>query len=177
LGDVISQDQIAGTEVEVGSSVAVLVSLGTNIVTVPSVIGMTEVEATSALGAVFLVVGDVTSDYSITIPAGKIMTQDPVADTEVVRESAVDIVISLGLPILAVPNLTGMTLVEADVALAEVGLLRGKTTGVFLGPELPAPIVKSQYPAALTEVVWGTIVDTHLNLGTRTGIQYAFEIY
>lgn len=43
-----------------------------------------------------LIVGNVTEENSETVPAGKIISSDPVADTEVGIGSAVDIVVSLG---------------------------------------------------------------------------------
>jgi len=69
---------------------------GTAKVKVPDVVGKTKDEATNAITSAGLVVGKVTENYSDTVPAGKVISQLPSAGTEVVKGSAVDLVISKG---------------------------------------------------------------------------------
>ena len=63
---------------------------------VPDVVGMTEEDAETAIVDEELEVGDVSTSYSDTVPAGSVISQDPVWGTEVALGSAVDLVVSLG---------------------------------------------------------------------------------
>jgi hypothetical protein len=65
-------------------------------VTVPDVVGMAQASAEAAITAAILTVGNVTTDYSATVPAGDVISQSPTAGASVVHDSAVDIVVSLG---------------------------------------------------------------------------------
>jgi len=63
---------------------------------VPDVTGLTTAAAEAALVEVGLVLGEVTEAYSATVAAGLVLSQEPVADTEVDEGSAVDVVVSKG---------------------------------------------------------------------------------
>ena len=95
-GDVISQDPVAGTCVDPGTAVDLVVSLGP--LEVPDVVGMSQADAEAAIIAAGLTVGNVTEEYSCTVPAGDVISQDPVAGTCVDPNSPVNIVVSLGPP-------------------------------------------------------------------------------
>ncbi len=64
--------------------------------TVPNVAGMTESAATAAVAAAKLVIGEVTSAYSTTVPLGCIISQDPAAGARVATGGTVNVVISIG---------------------------------------------------------------------------------
>jgi len=87
-----------------------VVSLGQAVV-VPDVVGMTEVDAKSATTAVGLVVANVTYEYSDTVAAGVVISQNPTGGTTVPIGSSVDLVVSLGQPLAALV-LGGNRLVE-----------------------------------------------------------------
>ncbi|MGC9054586.1 MAG: PASTA domain-containing protein, partial [Candidatus Hydrogenedens sp.] len=65
-------------------------------VTVPDVVGKTEAEARSLITSAGLVVGSITREYSDTVPAGKVISQNPPAQTQVNSGSAVNLVVSKG---------------------------------------------------------------------------------
>jgi hypothetical protein len=65
-------------------------------VPVPDVVGMTQAAATTAIVAAQLVLGEVTSAPSATVPAGTVISQNPVSGTKVAKGVAVDLVISTG---------------------------------------------------------------------------------
>jgi beta-lactam-binding protein with PASTA domain len=125
-GLVISQNPIGGTIVSVGSSVDLVVSLGPQ-TTVPNVVGMTEADANSAISDANLVVGTITYEYSDTIAAGNVISQDPVGGTIVPMGTAVDIVVSLGEAVV-VPNVVNMTEAEANSAITDANLIVGTVT-------------------------------------------------
>ena len=65
-------------------------------VTVPDVVGMTETGAAWVLGGAGLTLGNVTEEYSPTVPEGEVISQNPRAGLEVNAGAEVDLVISLG---------------------------------------------------------------------------------
>ena len=82
-GSVISQDPAGGNSVDEGSSVNLVVSLGSAPVTVPDVVDQNQVTAEADIVSAGLIVGTVTSENSDTVPAGSVISQDPVADISV----------------------------------------------------------------------------------------------
>jgi serine/threonine-protein kinase len=94
-GNVISTDPGAGSEVEEGSTVRVVVSDGPAEVEVPRIIGQTRDEARATLERVGLNLGNVTEE-SGGAAAGTVIRTDPTAGTAVEEGDFVDIVLSLG---------------------------------------------------------------------------------
>ncbi|HEG42640.1 MAG TPA: PASTA domain-containing protein, partial [Phycisphaerales bacterium] len=97
LNDVISQNLTAGTSVPAGTSVNLVISLGVQMVTVPDVVGLTQVVAGTTLTAAQLSTGTVTTAYSDTVATGLVISQSPIATTSVVHDTTVDIEVSLGV--------------------------------------------------------------------------------
>lgn len=95
-GYVISQSPPAGTEAEEGSVVAVVVSKGKQTLTLPSVIGQSESDATAQLDRLGLKV-QTDREYSNTVPAGQIIRQSPDSNSEVMPGSTVRLSVSLGV--------------------------------------------------------------------------------
>ncbi|MGI6460283.1 MAG: PASTA domain-containing protein [Candidatus Hydrogenedentales bacterium] len=95
-GQVIGQSPAAGAQVAPGSAVNLVISKGVQPVSVPSVVGKTETEAISALVAAGLTVGNITQQYSNTVPAGMVIAQDPAPSETVVPGSPIHLSISLG---------------------------------------------------------------------------------
>lgn len=65
-------------------------------VNVPDVVGLTQAAAESAVTGVGLTVGTVTEQYSDTVPAGQVISQNPASGTRVAPGTAVGLVVSLG---------------------------------------------------------------------------------
>lgn len=95
-GHVVTQDPAAGTEVDEGAAVDLVVSTG--LVVVPDVTARSPEDAEAALGEAGLVLGDVTEEPSAEQPAGEVVSQDPVSGTEVEPGAAVALVVSSGPP-------------------------------------------------------------------------------
>ncbi|MCS7308687.1 MAG: protein kinase [Armatimonadetes bacterium] len=94
----------AGTQVKAGSAVQVWVSKGSRMVEVPDVQGLSEVEARRRLVEAGLQVGKVEEKPHLTVPAGTVLSQSPPPKRRVNREAPVDLVISSGTPLPAVPE-------------------------------------------------------------------------
>ncbi len=95
---VIRQDPEADTMVEPNTVVTVYVSQGQKLLTVlvPDVKGATEAEAITVLQEKGLVVASKSSDYSDTVPEGKVIRQSIEAYKEVAKGSTISFVISQG---------------------------------------------------------------------------------
>lgn len=128
VGAVIRTDPAAGETIEAGGTVYLYVSR-TQVATtakVPSVVGLTQEDAAKMLSSRKLVLGAVTEAYSDSIPAGVVMSQTVSEGTELKINGRVGITVSIGPEppkTVAVPELLGMTMEEANNALAELGLV------------------------------------------------------
>ncbi len=95
-GHVITQNPIAATSVVYGSVVSIVVSYGPCIAPVPNLIGLPQSEAEAALAAANLTLGTITQENSDTVPAGHVISQDPVFGLSVACDTPAAVVISLG---------------------------------------------------------------------------------
>jgi eukaryotic-like serine/threonine-protein kinase len=89
----------------------------------PNVTGKSENQARSLIGDAGLAVGNIDRENSDTVPAGKVISQDPDADEYVDPDTAVDLVVSLGKPEVQVPFVVDMTKEEAKAHLEQAGLV------------------------------------------------------
>ena len=96
-GIVISQDPSAGMSVIAGSAINLLVSTGPPPVSVPSIVGLAQAAASSAITNAGLVVGTITQQSSSTVAAGNVISQSPSAGTSVGAKSSVNLVVSTGV--------------------------------------------------------------------------------
>lgn len=115
---VIRTQPPAGSEVEQGATVRVVVSSGAAPVTVPDVAGADQVTATQTLADAGLRVTK-TTRASDTMPAGNVITTDPAPGTPVRPGDTVTIVVSTGPGMARVPNVIGQT--EADARATVTG--------------------------------------------------------
>lgn len=123
-GKVISTDPGAGVELEEGRTVKMYVSMGREKVDVPSISGMTVDEASTALSAVGLSLGNSSEEYSDEYEAGVIISQKKDAGSKVDKGTAVDYIISKGAEkkMIDVPMLVGKREDMAQKALVDAGL-------------------------------------------------------
>ncbi|MCX7832541.1 MAG: PASTA domain-containing protein [Actinobacteria bacterium] len=119
---IISQDPPPGTRIEKGKVVKVVVSLGERPVKVPNLFGKSVLEAGQILGELGLRIGEVTYEYSDNIPEDMIMKQSPSPNSEVSKGTAVDIVISKGVEVVIIPDVTGLSLDKAKEMIKKAGL-------------------------------------------------------
>lgn len=97
-GTVISEIPSAGTIVARKSSVSLVVSSGPPTVAVPFINNVPQAQASSSIIAAGLVVGSVTTQSSLSIANGYVISSSPSENTVVPIGSAVDLVVSSGLP-------------------------------------------------------------------------------
>ena len=169
-GNVISQDPLAGINVALGSPVSFVVSSGaappTNVL-VPNVVGSTQAAAIAAIQAVGLTVGIVTQASSATVPAGNVISQNPLAGINVALGSPVSFVVSSGAAPptnVLVPNVVGQTQAAAIAAIQAVGLTVTVTTQASF--TVPAGTVISQNPVGGVSVAIGSPVTIVVSSGS-----------
>jgi len=166
-GYVISQNPASGTTVDEGTAVDLVISKGPAPIYVPNVVGMTQAAAEAAIIADGLAVGDVTQSESLTVPAGNVISQDPVAGTEASAGDPVDIEVSTGPPTVTVPDVLRHTEARAQDDLTYAGLTTGAITRVC-SDVIAAGYVISQNPAADEEAPAGSGVDLTMSNGLCT---------
>jgi serine/threonine-protein kinase len=122
-GQVIAASHADGSPIAVGDtlysgdSVLLTESAGK----VPSVRGLTVEEATTALEAVDLTVsGRTTTEFSSTIPAGKVISVSAAGGT-IHPGGSVSLVVSKGPELVAIPGVSGMTIAAAKLMLENLG--------------------------------------------------------
>jgi beta-lactam-binding protein with PASTA domain len=133
-GSVLKQVPHAGTKVNKGESVSLLVAVGTKTVSVPNIVGLTASEAEKALRAKDLALGQATPQP--IDPAGKISSQIPAANQVVKQGTPVMIFYRVSRPrptatntvnptpqAIAVPALGETTVAALAHRLAPAGVL------------------------------------------------------
>ncbi len=120
-GLVAGTDPAAGTKVDPGSTVTILVSGGPANVEVPRLIGHTRADAEVLLADVGLVPGVITFEQSPVVPEGEVMAQDPDPGVLVSEGAEVDMVISAGVDALVVPDVVGKSEADARFQLENAG--------------------------------------------------------
>ncbi len=166
-GNVISQNPAAGVLAPVGSPVNLTVSSGPCSLRVPNVVGMSESQAGSTLTSAGLTVGTKSYVESDTVPAGSVISQNPVAGRQVPSGSAVGLTISTGpatSPKVTVPNVVGMAQAAAQSTITSAGLVVGMVSQAS-SSTVPEGSVISQAPPAGTSLAKGSGVDLVVSSG------------
>ncbi|MCX5769695.1 MAG: PASTA domain-containing protein, partial [Candidatus Hydrogenedentes bacterium] len=105
-------------------------------------------------------------EYSESLPAGHVVSQNPVPGTVLHHGDAVAFVISRGTQFRSVPDLAGMTQADVESALASAELTTGTVTMEY-NRTVTAGCVIEQDPAAGTRVVVGSHVAMKVSLGPK----------
>jgi serine/threonine-protein kinase len=120
-GLIISQSPEPGVDVELGSSVKIVISAGRELFEVPDVVGLTESEAIEALRAAGFQVGSIDRQYNSEVDADSVISQDPVAGQMVPTATAITLVVSRGTELREVPDVVGDSKSDAEARLSEAG--------------------------------------------------------
>ncbi len=166
-GLVISQSPTAATHVAYGAAVNLVASKGPQTVTVPSLAGLTQLQAQNALVTAGLVLGTVTSEFSDTVANGHVIRQTPASGNSAAAGSAVAVVLSKGPQIVTVPNVAGLTQAQAQSALVAAGLVLGTVTSEF-SSNVTNGLVIRQSPASGDTAASGGAVAVVLSKGPQT---------
>lgn len=167
-GAVIEQNPAAGTNVNPGAAVNLVVSLGAVLTTatVPSVVGFSEADGRSAIIAAGFTVGTVTTSHSATIPSGGIISQNPSGGTSATLTASISFVVSSGPQFSTVPNVVGMSQSAAESLLARADLVTGTVTQEYSNT-VPKGYIIRQDPVSVAQVAFNTPVNIVVSLGTQ----------
>jgi eukaryotic-like serine/threonine-protein kinase len=151
-GRVIRFDPPAGTELRRDEVVTVFVSAGHAPVDVPDVTGQTPEQAKANLEALGFTVKRGEDGRSAAVDKGEVMAVSPgPADDPAPYGSELTITVSIGVPLVTVPSVVGMSEDDAKAALQAAGLKVDSTK--FFGNK-----VRQQQPAAGEQVEQGSSV-------------------
>ena len=131
-GKVISSDPEAGTEVDEGTGVTIVVSKGAEQATVPNIRNKTASAAESALADAGLS-GSSSEEYSDDVPEGQVISQSIDPGSKVSKGTTVSYVVSRGpeTEYVTVPGLGGRTEDEARQRLENAGLKVGTVSEAY----------------------------------------------
>lgn len=162
-GIIIMQKPEEGEKVKSGRKITITVSSGPNgeSIEVPDVVDMKSDDAESKIRkAGFVCV--VVEEKSDTVDVGRVIRQEPKAESKLKKGEEVTIYVS-GEDNVKVPKLTGMSQAEAVKAISDAGLEMGDvTTGES---EDKVGTVIGQHPLPDTEVGKGSKVDIMISEG------------
>lgn len=152
-GTVISQDPPQGDLVDKGEVVDVVASSGPEQVAVPTLVGLQQSQAVTALTQAGLSLGALTTVDSDR-PAGTVVSADPPEGTQVDKGSAVSLEVSSGK--VKVPKVVGQSEAQARATIVNAGfdvqVVKQETSGATPGE------VIAQSPPAGTLLQQGRVV-------------------
>jgi beta-lactam-binding protein with PASTA domain/glutamine amidotransferase PdxT len=167
-GNVMGQSPDAGSSVPPGTAVSLVISEGASDVQMPGLVQLTEAEAVAQIEAAGLQVGAVTREYSDSVPSGVVMSQDPAAESSVPLGTEVSLVVSLGPAPVAVPDVVGLTMAQARLALTAKNLSVALPVGGEFSETIPRNVVIRQDPEPGTSLPAGSSVALVRSLGPAT---------
>lgn len=95
-GQVLSQAQAPGTEVAVGTSVPFVLSLGPELVLIPDVLGLNEIDAAARIEAAGFAIGEVGAGQSDVYAVGQVNLQLPLGGQAALPGTPVDVTVTTG---------------------------------------------------------------------------------
>ena len=104
------------------------VGLEPNMYVVPDLRGIPWTEASNSPDYMMFDIIELGEAYSDDYEVGEIMKQSIAPNTEAQYGTPIAVTISLGSEMCVIPNIIGMTVLEADIALTEAGLVIGTQT-------------------------------------------------
>ena len=133
------------------------------IVTVPSVLGMSQNQATAKLSAAEMSLNVSGQDYSKTVPKGAIISSDPAAGTQVRKGQLVTVHTSAGPETVSTPKVTRLVLDQA-VAIIKAARLEPRSTEEYHDTIAEGKVI-SAAPKKGSVVEVGTVVDLVVSKG------------
>jgi serine/threonine-protein kinase len=134
----------------------------------PDVVGMSAAAARQMAESVGLEYREVGTRASEVVGAGGVLRQDPLPGMEVARGAVLKVVVSEGRSHVQVPDVTQMSVAQAQRNLEAAGLAGGTVQEAY-SDRVPAGYVATTLPAPGARVVSGTAVDLVVSLGEERG--------
>ena len=124
LNQIITQNPLANEQVRSGSQISVVVSGGTGGSNIPNIEGQVSSAAEQLLkSSPYNFVVTITAEPSATVEKGRAIRTDPAIGTPLPAGSPIALIVSSGSPTVVVPDVTGKTEGEAQIAINAAGLI------------------------------------------------------
>jgi len=153
---VLEQSPPPGAREGIGGTITLVVSGGERMVTIPTVTGMTRIEAQVLLEKEGFDVGDVTESPS-NAPRGTVIATRPAAGTAIAVPSTVSIVLSGGAAAQQMPDLTGRDVNAARQVLVQLGVKSINVVSDATAPGVPGTVI-AQTPVSGATIAPGSSV-------------------
>jgi beta-lactam-binding protein with PASTA domain len=157
---VLEQSPPPGVREGIGEVITLVVSGGQRMVTIPTVTGLTRIEAQVLLEKEGFDVGDVTETPS-NAPRGSVVATRPAAGSGVSVPSTVSLVLSGGAPAQQMPDLMGRDVGAARQVLTQLGVRSVTIVRDPSGPGAPGTVI-AQSPVSGATIVPGTTVQLRI---------------
>lgn len=122
-GIIISARPAGGARVKEGSTVQLVISKGIERYVVPSLLKISAESALALLKQSSLVAGTVTEAFSAKVKAGLIISSNPAANTSVMKDAPIDLVISKGPEVVQFDSYIGKSAEQALNELTDAGFI------------------------------------------------------
>lgn len=160
-GIIKSTFPVSGTQVQTNSSVNYTVYTNT-LATVPSIVGLTQAQADTALQGAYLYSGTVSSiETTVVANEGKVASQATASGQTVGKFSNINFAVYVPNTTIAVPSLVGQTFANASSLITNAELVGNPTTTPTNTTSLHLTI-KSQSPTAGSIVNVGSTVNVEI---------------
>ncbi len=163
-GEVISTDPAAGDSIATDGTVTMTLSKGPERFDVPQLSGMTADKAKQTLRDNHLAVGATEHKYSETVNEGLVISSSPATGKPLRADTAVDLVVSKGPPPIAVPNVVGASVDDAQSSIEGAGLKFVVKNQVY-SKTVAKGLVISQNPSDTATLFAGGTVSVVESLG------------
>lgn len=170
IGKVKSTDPVAGTTVNAGTQVTVVLYKGKNEVNIkmPDLSNKSEADAKKELEDLGFDINNVGVEYTYDneIKEGNVITQNgPKVGEETPSTAKINLVVSLGKPII--PDIVGKTKAEAEELLAKYSLKLGKVTEKNDDKVEAGKIISINGYSVNDSVKIGTAIDVVISIGAE----------
>lgn len=170
IGKVESTDPVAGTTVNAGTQVTVVLYKGKNEVNIkmPDLSNKSEADAKKELEDLGFDINNVSVEYTYDdeIKEGNVITQNgPKIGEETPSTAKIGLVVSLGKPII--PDIVGKTKAEAEELLAKYSLKLGKVTEKNDDKVEAGKIISINGYSVNDSVNIGTAIDVVISIGAK----------
>ena len=135
-------------------------------VTVEKVAGMTTEEAKTALSQKGLSNVKVSEQQSDTVSAGKVISTDPEAGTEVEKDAEITLIVSSGTSTVQVPSVASMTVSKAKSTLAAEGFNAVEGSKVY-SDTVKAGLVAYSNPKGGAQASKGATITLYISKGPK----------
>ncbi len=137
------------------TGIAIVLTMRNGLIAVPAVVGKTTMEAKAVLASAGLEVAEGGEWFSVDVPKGSIISQEPSAGALVRAGDTVTIIVSAGSETFPMPDVVGM---NGDQAKAQIEALGLRVTLETVEASATEGTVTETFPTAGQEVRGGTTV-------------------